>query len=146
MYEFVMPYLRKAEMGFWEGVTSEQARGPLIFLVIAGTVFYQFYWKEGAMFNKSKPKEEEEQDPMKRETQKLLSGLADQARRKGKLTPKMKAEMEEIENMMTSMNSFGEDIDARLSNLGGGLDDLDTDDTSSKRSGASSRTGKRRGR
>ena len=58
------------------------------------------------MFNKSskKKEEEEETDPMKRETQRLMQGLADQARKKGKLTPKMKAEMAEIENMMTSMN------------------------------------------
>jgi len=39
-----------------------------------------------------------------------MAGLAEEARKKGKLTPKMQKQMNEIEAMMENLNSFGDNV------------------------------------
>ena len=40
MYEFVMPFLRKEKLDFWSGITSENARIPLLVVFVGVTLFY----------------------------------------------------------------------------------------------------------
>jgi len=60
MLEFVMPFLSKQSIGIVESLTSENARIPLIVLVVGLTGFYQLYWKADGFFNRSRKKQVDE--------------------------------------------------------------------------------------
>ena len=98
MYEFAMPYLDRPSHGVLDTLSSEEARIPLVIACIGATLYYQLYYKEGSFFKnktmggaagkKSAGGDDKSSD--------LMSGFAEEARRKGKLTPKMEKDMAEI--------------------------------------------------
>ena len=59
MHEFLMPYLSREAPSLMQSMTSENTRLPLFLLFIAITLFYQLYWKEGAVFNKPKKEDKD---------------------------------------------------------------------------------------
>mmetsp|Transcript_8340 Transcript_8340/g.9678 ORF Transcript_8340/g.9678 Transcript_8340/m.9678 type:complete len:123 (+) Transcript_8340:1430-1798(+) len=100
MYEFTTPYLRSEKAEWLEIFTSEQARYPLIAMVICATAFYQLYWKKGAVcYPKKDEQVEQKEQYAKDDPRRMLEGMRDQARKKGKYTPKMEKSLGELETM-----------------------------------------------
>ena len=106
IYEVMMPYLSRESPGLMQSMTTENTRLPLFLLFIGITVFYQLYWKKGAIFNKDSGQDAAQDEQSKEKS--LLSGFRDQAKKRGKLTPKMEKDIQEMEAMFDNMNSFGD--------------------------------------
>ena len=119
MYEFMTPYLRKEQKDWSEFITSEDARPALIGMVILGTAFYQLYWKKGAMCSKNKDDDADKQPQYaKDDPRRMVENMREQARKKGKYTPKMEKSLGELEGMFDSLNSFGDNMNNTFEDIG----------------------------
>ena len=107
LYEFVMPYLSKSAPSFVEQLTSENARVPLMLLIIGCTAAYQLYIKPDAYCKK---KQQVEPQFDKDEPKSIVNELRRKAAKRGKITPKMEADMARIEAMMGGLDKFSQSV------------------------------------
>ena len=112
MYEFYMPHLSKEQVSWYNIFTAEEARAPLMAMIICATIFYQLYVKKaGGLIAWITGRKEavEPERPMydKDDPRYEMERFREKARRSGKLTPKLEASMAGLEQMLEGVHDMG---------------------------------------
>ena len=117
------PYLRSESTNWSEFLTSDDAKAPLIGMVILGTALYQLYCKKNAFCSKKTIEDEKNQQPKyaKDDPRSMVQSMRDQAQKKGKYSPKMEKSLSELEGMFSSLSNLGDNITETFDDMGGAI-------------------------
>ena len=93
----------------------------MMIVAIGGVVVYQLFLKKDAALCRRNRREDLMDDggPMSK-SRGLIDSFSNDAKRKGKLTPKMQKELAEISGLMDSMEGMGDSFGSELSKLNPG--------------------------
>ena len=117
IYEAKEPFLLKETQGFMQGAASSLNKVPMMFVAVGAVALYQLFLKSDAPFCKRKDRSADEDMANQSKGRRLMSEFTQEARRKGKMTPKMEKDIAKISSMLDGMDDMGQAYGSQLGKL-----------------------------
>ena len=99
-----------------QGAASSLNKVPMMFVAVGAVAIYQLFLKSDAPFCRRKDRSADF-DPNESKGARLMKEFSQEARRKGKMTPKTEKDIAKISSMLDGMDDMGKAYGSQLGKL-----------------------------